>query len=100
MLRNVLERQGELALLRAVGFPKRDLKSLVIQEHLVIVKLALQIGLGSALITVIPGVMSQNWPWFATSLTIVGVTASAFLWVWLASSWAMSGSFLESLRRE
>ncbi|MDF1666636.1 MAG: FtsX-like permease family protein [Planctomycetota bacterium] len=100
VLRNVLERQGELALMRAVGYSKAHVKRLVFVEHQHLVGLALRCGLFSALVTIVPAVLSGDWPWFATLLTMTLVTASAFLWVWLATQWALRGPFLDSLRRE
>jgi ABC-type antimicrobial peptide transport system permease subunit len=53
-LRNVLERRGELALLRAAGFPRRRLAMLVLSEHSLLLASGLIIGLLAALVAVLP----------------------------------------------
>lgn len=100
VLRNVLERQGELSLMRALGYSKKHLQSFVFVEHRHLVGMALTCGLSSALVTVVPAMIRGDWPWLATAITITLVTLSAFLWVWLASLWAMRDSFLDHLRQE
>ena len=53
-LRSVLERRGELALLRAVGFRNADLAWLVIAENEALLVAGLGVGLASALVAVAP----------------------------------------------
>src|SRR5207248_1707901 len=54
VLRNVLERRGELALLQAVGFRRRTLQWLVLSEHGGLLALGLAIGILAALIAILP----------------------------------------------
>jgi ABC-type antimicrobial peptide transport system permease subunit len=53
-LRNVLERRGELALLRASGFRRRRLSQLVIWENMLLMAAGLAIGVFAALLAVLP----------------------------------------------
>ena len=53
-LRSVFERRGELALLRAVGFARQRIASLVMVEHLLLLLGGLGIGMVAALIAVLP----------------------------------------------
>src|SRR5205807_9049311 len=50
VLRNVLERRGELALLRAVGFGPRALRWLVFSEHSLLLGMGLLVGVVAALL--------------------------------------------------
>jgi ABC-type antimicrobial peptide transport system permease subunit len=52
--RNVLERRRELALLGAAGFTGRELRTLVVAEHLALVGAGLAIGLAAAFIAIAP----------------------------------------------
>src|SRR5439155_5017049 len=54
VLRNVLERRGELALLRAVGFRRRALQWLVLSEHAGLLWIGLGVGLNAAVIAILP----------------------------------------------
>ena len=54
VLRNVLERRSDLALLRAVGFRRRTLYRMVLAEHWALLAAGLACGLVAALASVLP----------------------------------------------
>jgi hypothetical protein len=58
--RNVLERRGELALLRAAGFPARILAVLVALENVLLLVLGLGVGLLAALLAVLPHLIGRG----------------------------------------
>ncbi len=58
--RNVLERRGELALLRAAGFPARTLAILVAMENVLLLVLGLGVGLLAALVAVLPHLIGRG----------------------------------------
>ena len=60
MLRNVLERQTELSLLRAVGYRERGVAMLVLWENAFILVWGLIAGAGSALLATAPNLLSQG----------------------------------------
>ena len=78
MLRNVLERQTELALLRAVGYRAGQVASLVLWENAFVLLWGLAAGTLSALIAVAPNLTSRGGDVplgsLATLLAIVFVT--------------------------
>jgi putative ABC transport system permease protein len=76
-LRNVLERRGELALLRAVGFRRRKIAALVLLENAVLLVLGLGSGILAALVAVMPRALSTNAspPW----LSLIGILGLVFL---------------------
>ena len=53
-LRNVLERRGELAVLRAAGFRRRRLAGMVLLENVLLLLAGLATGAGAALLVVLP----------------------------------------------
>lgn len=53
-VRSVLQRRGELALLRACGFRRRRLATMVLLENAALLLLGLAVGVGSAVIAVLP----------------------------------------------
>jgi ABC-type antimicrobial peptide transport system permease subunit len=67
VLRNVLERRRELALLGAAGFTGRDLQRLIAVEHVALVGVGLLIGIAAAALAVAPVVMERRGglPWHA-----------------------------------
>ena len=102
VLRNVLERQGELALLRAIGFTKKSLHQLVFSEHVLLLFLGLAIGVAAALVAVLPSLKTPGVgiPFVSLGLTLLAVLGSGLLWVWLATIAALRGSLLGALRSE
>ncbi|HTE19956.1 MAG TPA: FtsX-like permease family protein, partial [Armatimonadota bacterium] len=102
VLRNVLERRGELALLRAVGFRSRALQWLVFSEHSLLLALGLVAGVLSALVAVLPALRSPGAevPWGSLAVTLLAVLLSGFLWTWAATALALRGPLLRALRSE
>jgi len=98
VLRNVLERRGELALLQAVGFERSALQRMVLCEHLPLIALGLAIGIVAALVAVLPeGAML---PVGLLAATLAGLVVGGFGWCWLAAWMALRGSLLSALRSE
>jgi len=102
VLRNVLERRGELALLRAVGFPKRSVQWLVLAEHWGLVALGLACGVVAAVVAVLPALRSPGAgvPYVSLGITLAAVAGSSLLWTWLAAIAALRGPVLPALRNE
>ncbi len=98
----MLDRRGELAMLRAVGFERNWLKRMIFYEHAAIFSAGLVIGLLSALVAVGPVLISvaAQVPYRSLALTIAAILLSGMLWIWLAATLAMKGQMLEALRNE
>jgi ABC-type antimicrobial peptide transport system permease subunit len=81
MLRNVLERQSEIALLRAVGFRERAVAMLVLWETAFLLFWGLVAGGGSALIATSPSLLSRgaDLPWGSLGLLLFGVFATGMV---------------------
>jgi ABC-type antimicrobial peptide transport system permease subunit len=102
VLRNVLERRGELAVLLAVGWRRGAVNQLVLREHLALLGLGLAVGLVAALVAVLPSVLTPGaeFPWLTLTLTLAAVLANGILWTWLAARVALRGELLAALRGE
>jgi putative ABC transport system permease protein len=74
-VRSVLERRGELALLRAVGFAKNRVAKMVLLENLVLLAAGLAMGSFAALVAVLPHMFlgGAKPPWFELSALLCGV---------------------------
>ncbi len=102
VLRNVLERRGELALLAAVGFAPGVLRRLVVSEHAVLQCLGLLLGAAAAALAVLPALISPSahLSYGALAATLVLVFASGIFWTWTAARMALRGDILQALRNE
>lgn len=65
LVRNVLERRGELATLRAFGFRRRTLSILVLAENGVLLLAGVAVGSGAGFLAVLPHLLGQSAdvPW-------------------------------------
>ncbi len=74
-VRSVLERRGELALLRAVGFAKNRVAKMVLLENIVLLAAGLAMGTFAALVAVLPHMVlgGAKPPWFELSALLCGV---------------------------
>ena len=88
--RNVLERRGELALLRAAGFPAGMLAVLVAMENVLLLLLGLGIGLLAALVAVLPHLIGRG------AAVPFGLLAAIFALVLVAG---LAASFAGHARR-
>ena len=102
VLRNLLERRGELGLLVALGFRRWLLQRLVLAEHGALLGLGLGIGIVAAAVAVLPALLSSGaqLPYVSLALTLGAVLLNGALWTWLAISYALRGNLLEALRNE
>ena len=102
VLRNVLERRGELALLEAVGFRPRALRWLVLCEHAALQCLGLLAGLAAAFLAVLPVLLSPGIQisFRSLSMTLGLVFLSGLFWTWAAARLALRGELLAALRNE
>jgi len=102
LLRNVLERRRELALLRAVGFRRRDFSILILAENALLLCLGLFTGGASALVAIGPAVASRGESFGASSLgwLLIAVVASGLVSSLLAVAAATRAPLLASLRAE
>ena len=88
--------------MRAVGFRKRALQRLLLDEHLLLLALGLGTGLLAALIAVVPALLSPaaHVPWLLLAGVAVGLWLGGLVWVYLAVALALRGPVLPSLRGE
>ena len=102
VLRNVLERKGELALLLAIGFRPDALGWCVLSEHLALLVMGLGVGTVSALIAVLPALLTPGAqpPYGSLLVTLVAVLLSGVIWTWGATKLALRGRLLNALRNE
>jgi len=100
VLRNVLERRGELALLLAVGFRRGALCRVVLSEHVALLLAGLAVGVAAAGVAVLPSRLGPGVqvPFVSLALTLGAVLLNGAVWTWLATAAALRGNLLAALR--
>jgi len=98
----VLERRGELGLLMALGFRRRQLQWMVLAEHGALLGLGLSLGLLAAAIAVLPALLSPaaQLPYRSLAVTLGAVFLNGVIWTWAATRLALRGDLLTVLRNE
>lgn len=104
-LRSVLERRGELALLRTTGFRRRRLAMLVLLENTLLLLAGLATGVIAALVAVLPHMLlgAASIPWSLVgelALTLVVVLVVGILSGLAAVRATLRAPLLEALREE
>lgn len=102
LLRNVLERRRELALLRAVGYQGQVLALIIVAENIVLLILGLAGGTLCALISIIPALHARGGSF---PLAVVSIILAGVLFVGIASSVlavvaSLRSPLLEALKSE
>lgn len=102
LLRNVLERRRELALLQAVGYEGRTLGLMVVAESVVLMAAGIATGTLSALVAVAPALSARatSLPIASTVLVLVGVFAAGLISSLVATRAAAASPLLASLKAE
>ena len=77
MVRNVIERRGELALMQAVGFGRGSISWLVLAENGFLLVFGVIIGAATALLAVAPQLINGQAepPWLSLSVTLLVILA-------------------------
>jgi ABC-type antimicrobial peptide transport system permease subunit len=102
VLRNVLERRGELGLMRAVGFSRGRLRWMIIAEHWGLLLLGLGCGVVAAVVGVLPALRATRVevPWSTLVWAMVAVVVVGAAWI-VAAAWAsLRGGMMAAIRNE
>lgn len=102
LLRNVIERRGELAILRAFGFRRALLSRMLLAENGFLMLAGLGIGSLSALIAVAPHLIAHGAlvPWASLALTLALIYATGLIASAIAVSFALRTPLLPALKQE
>lgn len=102
LLRNVLERRRELALLRAVGYDSSHFTLMVVAENLLLLILGLLTGTACALLAIAPVFFSRagGLPHLSLGLLLLAVLISGLVASLVATWAALRSPLLPALRAE
>ncbi|MEX0612812.1 MAG: ABC transporter permease [Pirellulales bacterium] len=97
-LRSVLERRGELALMRAGGFRRNRLVRMVVGENAVLLLSGLAVGCVAAIVALIPQWTQATIPWLALAALLGAIALVGLVAGWLATRSALRAPILPALR--
>lgn len=98
VLRNTLERRGELALVAAVGWRRADLRRWLFWEHAQLLAQGVGLGAIAAAVGLAPTLLGRGvgWGWFA--LVLLALLACGAFWVGLACAAAVRSARVAALQ--
>jgi putative ABC transport system permease protein len=102
LLRNVLERRRELALLRAVGYTRRHMALMILAENVLLLISGLTTGALCAFLAIAPALSARGgaFPAFSSTGLLLAVLLTGLTASLLATRAALRSSLLEALRAE
>ena len=102
VLRNVMERRGELALLRAVGYSAAEAGRVVMAEHRFLLLAGLVTGTVASALAIAPSLARPDAtiPWGWLGVFLAGTTALSLAWIWIAAKLALRAPLVPALRSE
>ncbi|MBN2583839.1 MAG: ABC transporter permease [Planctomycetes bacterium] len=102
LLRNIVERRGELGLMLAVGFSRRQLVRLVATETVLLIAAGLAVGTIAGLVAVAPHVVQAkaDVPWLSLGGTMGGIMLLAVIACAVATQRAVGPDLMAAIRSE
>ncbi|MBM3822387.1 MAG: ABC transporter permease [Verrucomicrobia bacterium] len=102
VLRAILERRAELALLSALGWKASAVRQLMLREHLTLFLWGMAIGTLASAVAVYPALTqpASEFPLASITATLALIAVNGALWVWCAARSGTRGELLEPLRRQ
>lgn len=102
VLRHVMERRGELALLRAVGYTEAQAAGVVMAEHRFLLAAGLAAGVIASALAVGPSAFQpqNHLPWGLLALFLVGTGLLSLAWIRIATAAALRAPLVPALRHE
>jgi ABC-type antimicrobial peptide transport system permease subunit len=102
VLRNVVERRGELALLRAVGYTKEEAARVVAAEQRFLLAAGLATGAAASALAIGPTALMSGTsiPVGLLALFLGGTALLSLLWIRLAAGAALRSALVPALRSE
>jgi ABC-type antimicrobial peptide transport system permease subunit len=91
VMRNVLERRSEWAIMQAMGFTHNAIKKIILLENLLLLIIGMVCGVISAVVAVFPALRSPGTqiPYTFLSLTLAAIYISGVCWTALAIKMAL-----------
>ncbi|MCP4552165.1 MAG: ABC transporter permease, partial [Bacteroidetes bacterium] len=102
LLRNLLDRRNEIALLQSLGFNRPDIFKLIFLENFFLLITGMIIGVLAAAIGILPSILSPafNIPGLFVFIILLIVFLSGILWIYVASRLSLNKYLIQSLSTE
>jgi ABC-type antimicrobial peptide transport system permease subunit len=102
ILRNILERRTELALMSAIGFRRKDIFRMLLAENFLILLAGMSTGLIAAFAGIIPELFSPEYqiPFLFLTGVLLVIGISSFFWIWFPARNILKKNLIRILQEE
>lgn len=102
LMRNMLDRKHEIAILEALGFKKSQVFNLILTENLFLLIAGIVIGFLSAIIGILPSILSPAFhiPGSFLFILVLIVFISGLIWIYIPAKFIMKNQLIKNLREE
>ncbi len=102
LIRNMMERKHEMAILEALGFKKSQLFYLILTENIFLLISGIVIGVLSSLIGILPSLLSPAFhiPGNFLFILVLVVFISGLLWIYFPAKFIMRKKLINNLNQE
>ena len=102
LLRNLLERRHEIALLQSLGFNKNTILKLIFLENFILLIVGIFIGVFGAVIGMLPSILSSAFemPGSFVFIILFAVLLSGVLWIYVPAKLSLKRYLVQSLSGE
>jgi putative ABC transport system permease protein len=100
--RNIKERLGELALLRAVGYTRKSVRTIILSEHLALLIAGIFYGILAAFLATLPSLLTPGGeiPYLTILIVLIIVGLNGAFWTYSAAFFATKEDLIPALRKE
>lgn len=100
--RNINEQRGEFSLLRAIGYTRKSLYTIILSEHTALLSGGILLGIVASFVATLPVIMTpgSEIPYFTVFFLLIVVFLNGCVWATLATFMAIRGNLLPALRNE
>jgi ABC-type antimicrobial peptide transport system permease subunit len=102
LLRNIQDRQQELAILRAIGYKKRSILNMLTIEHIILLGIGTIIGSLSAFVATIPSIFSEfvEASWQTATGIVFLIMLNGLIWIFFIGKSSLRKNLVAALRSE
>jgi len=99
--RSILERKQEIALLKAVGYRRKEIRKLVVREYLILLLVGIGTGFVTAIVATLPSILNAHTGTSFTSilLWLVVLVVNGWFWIQLVTRSALKNEAIYSALR-
>jgi ABC-type antimicrobial peptide transport system permease subunit len=99
--RSILERKQEIALLKAVGYQRKQIRKLVVREYMILLLAGIGTGFVTAIVATLPSILNAHTGTSFTSILIwlLVLVVNGWLWIQLVTRSALNNDSIYSALR-